>query len=83
MPNVPQDITDTIRRMQKEIRELRAAVTRAPAKNLLTSGDLVITSTGSMTVRDDQGNVRLQIAVFPDTKAIKVWDSAGTLVFSA
>ncbi|MEV7855124.1 hypothetical protein [Streptomyces sp. NPDC088183] len=82
MANVPKDITDTIREMQKEIRALSAAVSRAPAQREIASGDVVVTGEGSITVKDSSGNVRLQMAVFPDAKSLKIWDTAGTLVFA-
>lgn len=82
MANVPQDIIDTIKRMQREINELKTLALRSPGRPTIAVGELTVSAAGSIIVRDTSGAPRLEIAMFGDGKTIKVWDSAGTLTFS-
>ncbi|MEV7212075.1 hypothetical protein AB0O31_03125 [Kitasatospora cineracea] len=50
MPNVPQDITDTIRELQRQVRELQAAVQTRPAMNSISGGAVTIGAGGSLNV---------------------------------
>lgn len=49
-PNLPTDITDTLRTMQDQIRELQGRVSTRPAQNTISGGPVAVTGGGSFDV---------------------------------
>ncbi|MGW4695145.1 hypothetical protein ACWEO1_22515 [Kitasatospora cineracea] len=57
MPNVPQDITDTIRNLQRQVRELQGAVQTRPAMSVIQGGDVQILAGGSFRMMSFDGTL--------------------------
>ncbi|MGK5728187.1 hypothetical protein [Streptomyces sp. URMC 124] len=81
MATIPRDITDRIRDLERQVRELTSAANRAPAQTTIKSGPVVVSGPGSLDVVDDTGRLRARIGV-QGAKTVQVWDASGTLLFS-
>lgn len=57
MPNVPQDITDTIRDLQRQVRDLQGAVQTRPAMSVIKGGDVQILAGGSFRMMSVDGTL--------------------------
>lgn len=66
-PSVPEDITDLIRKIQAEVRDLQGRVNIRPAMNAVLGGDVTIGDGGRLIVKTPGGNDVLYIGrVDPD-----------------
>jgi hypothetical protein len=55
-PNVPQDITDVIAGLQRQIDALKAAVGQRPAMNEIAGGDVTVLGGGALRVKTTDGS---------------------------
>ncbi|MFJ5923845.1 hypothetical protein ACIQF6_14730 [Kitasatospora sp. NPDC092948] len=90
MPHVPQDITDTVREMQQQIRDLQGAVNTRPAMNEIRGGNVQVLGGGSFRMMSVDGS-RTQMWVgkispsHPDgseQRGILMYREDGALAFS-
>ncbi|MGW7270806.1 hypothetical protein ACWGH5_09825 [Streptomyces sp. NPDC054864] len=81
MAMVPRDITDRIKDLERQVRELTGAANRTPAQTAIKTGPVVVSGPGSLDVVDGTGRLRVRIGV-QGAKTLQVWDAAGTLVLS-
>ncbi|WP_338932642.1 hypothetical protein WEB32_29705 [Streptomyces netropsis] len=81
MANIPRDITDRIRDLERRVRELTSAANRVPAQTAIRTGPVAVSGPGSLDVIDGAGRLRVRIGVQGD-KTLQVWDANGTLLLS-
>ncbi|MFD9813978.1 hypothetical protein [Streptomyces sp. NPDC059080] len=56
MANVPQDITDRLKRVERQLKELTSAANKAPALDQIHSGDVVIGEGGQLRAETPDGH---------------------------